>query len=114
MLEHCGKEAYAITYAVEKHRHYLIGKKFLLRVDNRVVTYLNSKRIPKSRKLLNWALQLSEYDFETQHVLSKNNEISDALTRIYAIAALLELQPELSTTEFYTAQQSDQYLSAAF
>ena len=108
------KEAYAIIYAVEKHRHYLIGKKFLLRVDNRVVTYLNSKRTPKSRKLLNWALQLSEYDFEIQHVPSKNNEISDALTRIYAIATLLELQPELSTTEFYTAQQSDQYLSAAF
>ena len=108
------KEAYAIIYAVEKHRHYLIGKKFLLRVDNRVVTYLNSKRIPKSRKLLNWALQLSDYDFEIQHVPSKNNEISDALTRIYAIATLLELQPEHSTTEFYMAQQSDQYLSAAF
>ena len=45
------KEAYAIIYAVEKHRHYLIRKKFLLHVDNRVVTYLNSKRIPKSRKL---------------------------------------------------------------
>ena len=108
------KEAYTIIYAVEKHRHYLIGKKFLLRVDNRVVTCLNSKCIPKSRKPINWALQLSKYDFEIQHVPSKNNEISDALTRIYAIAALLELQPELSTTEFYTAQQSDQYLSAAF
>ena len=95
------KEAYAIIYAVEKHRHYLIGKKFLLHVDNRVVTYLNSKRIPKSGKLLNWALELSEYYFEIQHVPSKNNEISDALTRIYAIATLLELQPELSTTEFY-------------
>ena len=32
-----------------------------------------------------------------QHVPSKNNEISDALTCIYTIAALLELQPELST-----------------
>ena len=41
------KEAYTIIYAVEKHRHCLKGKKFLLRVDNRVVTYLNSKRIPK-------------------------------------------------------------------
>ena len=41
-------------------------------------------------------------------------EVHIHVTRIYAIAALLELQPELSTTEFYTAQQSDQYLSAAF
>ena len=87
----------------------MTGKKFLLCVDNRVVTYLNSKHIPESCKYLNWASQLSEYDFEIRHVLSKNNEISDALTHIYAIAALLELQPDLST-----AQQSDQYLSTAF
>ena len=92
----------------------MTGKKFLLCVDNRVVTYLNSKHVPESCKLLNWASQLSEYDFEIRHVLSKNNEISDALTHIYAIAALLELQPDLSTAEFYTAQQSDQYLSTAF
>ena len=92
----------------------MIGKKFLLCVDNRVVIYLNSKQIPKSCKLLHWALQLSEYKFEIQHVPSKNNEISDALTHINAIAALLELQLELSTAEFYTAQQSNQYLTAAF
>ena len=74
MLEHFGKGSYAVIYAVEEHRHYLTRKKFLLCVDNRVVTYLNSKRIPKSRKLINWALQFSEYDFEIQHVPSKNNE----------------------------------------
>ena len=36
------KEAYAILKAIEKFRHYLIGKPFILKTDNRVLTYLQS------------------------------------------------------------------------
>ena len=54
------KEAYTIIYTVERHWHYLTGKKFLLRVDNRVENYLNSKRVPKNRKL------------EVQHIMKYN------------------------------------------
>ena len=54
--------------AVRKHRDYLIGRKFLLRTDNRILTYLMSKREPKSRKLFGWALELSEYDFDIEHI----------------------------------------------
>ena len=43
------KEAAAIIDAVRKHRHYLIDRKLLLRTDNRILTYLMSKREPKSR-----------------------------------------------------------------
>ena len=54
------KEAAAIMDAVCKHRHYLIGRKFLLLTDNRILSFLMSKCEPKSRKLLGWAFELSE------------------------------------------------------
>ena len=33
------KEAHAIIFATEKFRHYLLGKPFLLRTDNRVISF---------------------------------------------------------------------------
>ena len=108
------KEASAIMDVVRKHRHYLIGKKFLLRVDNRVLTYLMSKREPKSCKLLSWALELGEYDFDIEHVESKNNAIADCLSCLHLIALLSALEPEFSHEEFHKAQCQDSYLKAAF
>ena len=37
------KGAAAIMDAVRKHRHYLIGRKLLLRTNNLILTYLMSK-----------------------------------------------------------------------
>ena len=42
------KEAYAVVHNVKHFRHYLIGKQFTIRVDNRVVTYIQSKQQPKT------------------------------------------------------------------
>ena len=36
------KEAFAIIKGVEKFRHYLIRKEFILKTDNRILTYLKS------------------------------------------------------------------------
>ena len=71
------KEAYSIVQGVKKFRHYLIGKKFILKTDNRVLAYLKSTHTSKSRKLLNWALRLSEYNYDIIHIPSSNNQISD-------------------------------------
>ena len=108
------KEATAIMDAVRKYRHYLTGRKVLLRTDNCILTYLMSKREPKSRKLLGWALELSEYDFDIQHVQSRSNGISDCLSRLHLVNLLTHLQPEMSLEEFHQAQLKDPYLVAAF
>ena len=77
-----------------------------MRTDNRILTYLNSKNKLKSRKLTNWALQLSEYDFEIVHVRSKNNEISDCLSRLYdKVNAVFELKPSVSWEEIFESQK---------
>ena len=84
-----------------------------MHADNRINTCLQSKRSPKSPKLLNWALALSEFDYEVQHIRSKNNGISDCLSRIHSINVLFELKPETSLNDLKTAQSQDPHLHAA-
>ena len=69
------KEAFAVLHACRTHRHYLIGTSFQIKVDSQIITYLKSKRQPKSHKLLNWALELSEYDYDIIHFPGKENVI---------------------------------------
>ena len=108
------KEAHAIIFATQKFRHYLFGKPFLLRTDNRINTYLRTKRSPKSRKLLNWALELSEFDYEIEHIPSKNNAISDCLSRLYTVNSIaMDLQPEFSTTDLIAHQTQDRSICEA-
>ena len=73
-----------------------------------------SKHEPKSRKLLSWALELDEYDFDIEHVESKNNAIADCFSRLHLIALLSALEPEFFHEEFHKAQCQDSYLKAAF
>jgi len=108
------KEAHAIIFATQKFRHYLFGKPFLLRTDNRINTYLQTKRSPKSRKLLNWALELSEFDYEIEHIPSKNNAISDCLSRLYTVnSSAMDLQPEFSTADLIAHQTQDRSICEA-
>ena len=79
------KECFAIIYALRHYRHFLLGTKFKIKVDNRVVGYLKSKNDLKSRKLLNWAMELNEYDYQIIHIPSKNNQMSDCLSRVTSI-----------------------------
>ena len=85
------KEAHAIITAITKNRHYLIGKKFTIRTDSRVLSYLHAKKKPKNKKLLNWALDLSEYDYYIVHIPSKLNGIADCLSRLERICVIQEV-----------------------
>ena len=65
---------------------------------------------PKSLKPLGWTLELSEYDFDIEHVQSRNNGTSDCQSHLH----LTNLQPEMSVEEFHQAQLKDSYLVATF
>ena len=86
------KEAHAILEAIIKNRHFLLGKKIIIKTDSQVLTYLHVKREPKNKKILNWALQLSEYDYDLVHIPSKLNGISDCLSRIHPICVIDDVQ----------------------
>ena len=84
-----------------------------MRTDSRILTYLQSKHTSKSHKLLNWALELSEFNFDIVHIESKNNAITDCLTRLYQINAIFQLQPKFSMNDILIAQQNDTFISNA-
>lgn len=74
------QEALAIVWAVHKFRHFLAGRRFVLRTDNSALTYILSNSKP-SPKLQRWAAALLEYNFIIQHHPGKKNP-ADALSRL--------------------------------
>ena len=106
------KEAYAILDNLSKFKHFLIGKRFTLKTDNRVLTYVKTS---KSKKLANWALQMLDFDFDIVHIPSKDNRISDFFSRLYDhINIISVLDPIFNNQELSTAQHSDQFMNNAF
>ena len=113
-----------MEHNVNYFRHYLIGKRFTIRVDNRIVTYLQSKHHPKNRKLLNWSLQLSEYNFEIVHIPSQHNSISHCLSRIYcnyniqspdkSVLIIHDLDSSITHHQLQQAQMNDSYIKACY
>lgn len=75
------KELLAIVMAIERFRHYVWGKHFVIYTDHEALTYLFNQTKPGSR-LLRWKLLLSEYDFDIIHRPGRNNVVSDCLSRI--------------------------------
>lgn len=75
------KELYAIIYALETFRHYLLGFEFILYCDHKPLIYLfNSKR--HETKMYRWRLQLSDYTFKIIYKQGSQNTVADALSRI--------------------------------
>ena len=90
------KEVFVIVKEVETFRHYLIGREFALKTNHRILTYLKSTQPSNSRKLLNWALCLSEYNYNIVHIPASNNQISDCLSRLYEnINVIFHLEPKM-------------------
>lgn len=73
-------EAYAILLAVRHYKVYLYGRKFIILSDCKSLNYLIKLDSPASR-LSRWLLELSNYDFEFQHIKGSTNFLGDLLSR---------------------------------
>jgi len=63
-------ECVAIVHALNMWRHYLMGKKFKLRIDKSGLKYLFEQQNLNSRKEI-WMEFLNEYDFHIKHIKGK-------------------------------------------
>lgn len=79
------KEAYAIIFGLTKFYEFLFGRKFILQTDNEALSKILGPKygIPKmaAKRLQYWAIFLGGFDYEIQHIKSKNNP-ADYLPRI--------------------------------
>jgi hypothetical protein len=73
-------ELVAVVHALNKWRHYLMGRRFELRTDHNGLNYLFDQPNLNSRHS-RWLEFLCEYDFDIKHIKGKENKVDDALSR---------------------------------
>jgi hypothetical protein len=73
-------ELVGIVHALWMWRHYLMGKKFELRIDHIVLKYIFEQPTLNDRQT-RWLEFLSEYDFDIKHIKGKENKVVNAPSR---------------------------------
>ncbi|KAL7298999.1 hypothetical protein TKK_0008096 [Trichogramma kaykai] len=80
------REALAIFFGVKIHHQYLYGREFILKTDHKPLTFIfgSKEGLPQmaASRLQRWAVFLSGYNFEIQHVRGADNVVADGLSRI--------------------------------
>lgn len=74
------KELYAIIYAFRNLEFYLRGAKFKLQIDAMCLTELHYKQID-CETMAKWALVLSTFDYDIEHIPGSSNIFADFLSR---------------------------------
>lgn len=80
------RELHAITFAVRKWRHYLLGNSFVILTDQRSLKDLMSQVIqtPEQQTYLS---KLLGYDYVIKYKLGTTNVVADALSRCASLEA---------------------------
>ena len=70
----------ALKYFVQYYKHYLLGRKFVVRSDHESLKWLYSLKEPKHR-IARWIEVLSEFDFELEYRPWRKHSNADAMSR---------------------------------
>jgi transposase InsO family protein len=76
-------ELWAIVYSVRRLRNFLIGRHFSIITDCQALIYMKGDRECSSSQILNWLMQLEEFDFEVTHRAGIKMAHVDALSRVF-------------------------------
>lgn len=74
------RELMAIVFVVHKWSHYLIGRKFVIKIDQRSLQFLTYQRV-KTPEQHKWISKLIGFSFEIHYYLGTSNKVADALFR---------------------------------
>lgn len=80
------REALSIVFAVKRLHMYLYGRTFTLRTDHKPLLRIFGEHsgMPATAvsRLQRWAVILSEYDYQIEHIKGTSNVVADCLSRL--------------------------------
>ena len=92
-------ELYAIKWALDQFRPYVLGKRTKIVTDHANLKWLTSVN-PQQSKLARWCLSMGEYDFYIEHKPGRYHVVPDTLSRLpvsHAYSNLVFLPDEVDT-----------------
>ena len=91
------KEFLAVVVAVQKWRHYFVGKPFVIKTDQQSLKYLLDQRVG-TRAQQRWITKLLGYNFLVEYKKGKENVVVEALSRQG------EESMDVSTADLFSAE----------
>ena len=77
------KELLAVYYYVTYYKHYLLGKRFVIRTDHKALQWLMNWRQPNTAQYYRWIGELSVFDFHIEHRSGVHHTNADFLSRLH-------------------------------
>jgi len=74
-------ELLSIIEALDKYRHYLLDRNFIIKFDHISLQFFNSLKDSGAGRLHRWSLRLQQYNYSLIHVRGINNNVADTLSR---------------------------------
>ncbi|XP_015161375.1 uncharacterized protein [Solanum tuberosum] len=75
------KELLALVMAVTKWAQYLIGRKFIVRTDQKALKFLLDQKLHTGAQM-KWIAKLMQFHFEIEYKKGRENKAADSLSRV--------------------------------